>query len=105
MRELIRRCMVSLTGVCNLKTGLGHPADEASAKELFKALKAEGANLDAEVVRQFALELGWPPKHADTLAELAAKIGRGARVVIKHPRNWGKPTVEKHKADILDGGT
>lgn len=105
MRELIKRCMQSLSAVCNLTTGLGHPADEASAKELFKALKAEGANLDAEVVRQFALEFGWPLKHANAVAELAAKIGRGGRVVIKHPRNWGKPTVEKHKADILGGET
>lgn len=103
MRELIKRCMQSLTGVCNLATGLGHPVDEACAKELFKALKAEGADLDADVVREFALEFGWLPKHADAVAELAAKIGNGGRVVIKHRRDWGQPTVEKHKADILDG--
>lgn len=103
MRELIKRCLQSLSVVSNTSTGLAHPLDDARAKELFKALKAEGANLEAGVINAIALELGWPSRHATALAELGERIGRGGRVVIKHHRDWGAPTVAKHKADILDG--
>lgn len=38
--------------------------------------------------------------NAQTLAELAEHIGNGSRVVIKHPRDWGEPTIARLKAEI-----
>ncbi|EDY85361.1 hypothetical protein GP5015_1601 [gamma proteobacterium HTCC5015] len=47
-----------------------------------------------------AVENGWPQKHAKKLSDLAAKIGSGGRVQIKHPRGWGEPTVARIIAEL-----
>lgn len=100
MSELLKRSIETLSAVTNLSTGLGHPFDEARAKELFKALHVEGEPLGYETVRTLAIENHWPDRHADDLAALAQRIGEGGRVVIEHPREWGEATVERIKAEI-----
>ena len=100
MSELLERCIATLSNVVNVSTGILHPLDEARAKELFKALRAEGESLISGAVTKLALENGWPDRHASELGELAQRIGAGGRVVIKNPKYWGEPTVERLKKAI-----
>jgi hypothetical protein len=100
MSELLKRSIETLSVVVNVPNGLAHPFDEARAKELFKALHAEGESLTYDAVRKLALENQWPERHADALAELAQRIGAGGRVIIKNPREWGEPTVARLKKEI-----
>lgn len=100
MSELLKRSIETLSAVVNVSAGLAHPFDEARAKELFKALHAEGETLTYDTVKKLALDNHWPERYADTLAELAQRIGSGGRVVIKHPREWGEPTIARLKEEI-----
>lgn len=100
MSELLKRSIETLSSVVNVATGLAHPLDEARAKELFKALYATGEPLTYSAVEAFALANKWSSGHAQTLGELAERIGNGGRVVIKHRRDWGEPTVARLKAEI-----
>nr|VFJ42970.1 MAG: protein of unknown function (DUF1889) [Candidatus Kentron sp. FM]VFJ43685.1 MAG: protein of unknown function (DUF1889) [Candidatus Kentron sp. FM]VFK05680.1 MAG: protein of unknown function (DUF1889) [Candidatus Kentron sp. FM] len=98
--EIIKKAIARLSINVNLATGLTHPIDSASAKELFKALHEQSIPLEYQEIRDHAIQCGWPEKHANNLAELAKRIGNGGRVQIKHPRNWGKPTVNNILSDL-----
>lgn len=103
MSELLKKSIKTLSFVVNIATGIVHPLDEARAKELFKALQADGEPLTYDAIKELALANSWPERHAKSLAELAERIGKGGRVVIKHPCDWGKPTVARLKAEIALG--
>ncbi|MFG6066982.1 MAG: DUF1889 family protein [Stenotrophomonas indicatrix] len=103
MSELVERSIRALTSTINVATGISHPLDETRAKELLKALHADGVPLNLAAIESLALANGWPKRHARSLAELAERIGNGDRVVIKHPRDWGEPTVKRLKAEIASG--
>lgn len=100
MSNLLRESIKTLTSVVNVTSGLAHPFDEARAKELFRALYKEGEALDYGEVKMLALENKWPERHAEKLAKLAAQIGGGGRVVVKHPREWGEPMVARIKKEL-----
>lgn len=93
--DVIERAIEILTTVVNVATGLAHPIDDARAKELFKALHEKSVQLDYHEIYDEAIKRKWPDRHAKTLAELAERIGNGGGVQIKHPREWGEPTVER----------
>jgi hypothetical protein len=101
MSGLLREAINTLSKVVNISTGLAHPFDEARAKELFKALKAEGEHLVYDEIKKLAIENGWPDRHAHALAELGQRIGSGGRVVIKSPRDWGESTVKRLKEKFV----
>ncbi len=92
---IVKDCIKTLSVIVNTSAGLAHPLDESRAKELFKALHQKGFALLENDIYQLAIANDWPTNHAKKLAQLAAKIGDGGRVVIKHPRNWGKTTVDR----------
>ncbi len=84
MNPALIKALEHLNIVVNIFTGLTHPLDESTAKELFKYLHTLGVNLDYFEIYEWARKHGWEERHAKSLAELAAKIGSGGRVVIKH---------------------
>lgn len=90
-----KKTLDTLSSVVNVSTGLAHPLDESRAKELFKALHKYGVPLKASDVYSLAINNSWPECHAKKLSEMAEKIGNGGRVQIKHPRDWGEPTVRR----------
>lgn len=85
MKPILERALEHLGIVTNVSTGLTHPLDDSTAKELFKFLRSEGIYLDHTEIETWALKNQWLPRHAKQLAELAEKISSGGRVVIKHP--------------------
>lgn len=95
MNPILRKAIETLSHVVNVSTGLAHPLDESRAKELFKALHKQGIPLSSSDVYSAAINNSWSERHAKTLSELAEKIGNGGRVQIKHPKDWGEPTVKK----------
>lgn len=95
MNPILKKSIEALSFVVNISTGIAHPLDESRAKELFKALHKQGVPINPIDVFAAAIGNSWSERHAKALSELAGKIGRGGRVQIKHPRDWGEPTVRK----------
>lgn len=102
MNPILRKSIETLSAIINVSTGLAHPLDEARAKELFKALHKQSIPLKYEDVYTLAIENHWTEKSAKNIAELAEKIGSGGRVQIKHPRNWGEPTVKRIISELSE---
>ncbi|UCV05238.1 DUF1889 family protein [Azonexus sp. IMCC34842] len=100
MNPILTKAVETLSVVVNTSTGLAHPLDESRAKELFKALHGHSVPLSYEDVYSLAIANSWSERHAKSLAELAEKIGNGGRVQIKHPKQWGEPTVKKIIANL-----
>ncbi len=100
MSELIKRSIKALSAIMNTATGLSHPLDESRATDLLKALHAVGETLDVTVVKNSAVENGWPVHHAENLAKLAQKVSIGHRAPFKTPRDWGERTVLQLKEEI-----
>lgn len=92
---IVNACLEKLFKFTLPDTGILHAIDESRAKELFKALHKKGFTLGQDAIYQQAIAHRWLDKHAKSLAKLAAQIDGGGRVIIKHPLNWGEPTVEK----------
>jgi hypothetical protein len=93
MLFLVLEALKSLTARVNLSTGLSHYSDESSAKEIFKLLYKEGEHLLASEITMWAIDNQWKTKDAQQLGELAEKIGRGGRVVVRNKNQW--------RADII----
>ena len=62
-----------LTSGINLSTGLGHPSDKQAAKDTFSKLRSEGIGFDPNDIKNWAIQNGWHPQHADRLAKLSEK--------------------------------
>lgn len=93
---IVEACVEKLFKIItNKDAGISHSVDTVRAKELFKALHKKGFTLHEHQIYSLAIVDGWPSDHAKKLAQLAAHIGAGKRVVIKPPRNWGEPTVNQ----------
>jgi hypothetical protein len=97
---LLAKSIEALTAVVNLNTALAHPFDKARAQELFKALHQHGVPLHHAEIADIAKACGWPDDSAEDIALLGERIGRGGRVTIKHPRDWGGPTVARLKREL-----
>ena len=102
MNPILRKSIEILSSIINVTTGLSHPLDEARAKELLKALHKQSIPLKYDDVYRLAIENHWSEKNAKNIATLAEKIGNGGRVQIKHPRDWGEPTVKKIISELSD---
>ena len=95
MNPILKEAIKTLSVIVNTSTGMSHPLDESRTKELFKALQKQGIPLRSQDVYNLAIKCSWPQRHAKELAALAERIGNGGRVQIKHPRDWGEPTVKR----------
>lgn len=84
MNKALERALEHLGVVINTSTGLAHPLDESTAKELFKYLHELGVALDYSEIYHWTQSQGWADQHSKELAGLAEKIGSGGRVVVKH---------------------
>jgi hypothetical protein len=56
----------------NLNTGVGHPSDKHAVIEAFRILKRGGEAVDPDEVRAWLVQEGMEPRHANTIAEIAA---------------------------------
>ena len=84
MDKVLERALEHLSVVINTSTGLAHPLDESTAKELFKYLRELGGTLDYSEIYQWSQDQGWADRHSKEIAGLAEKISAGGRVVVKH---------------------
>ncbi|EFG9412608.1 TPA: DUF1889 family protein [Escherichia coli] len=84
MNKALERALEYLSVVINTSTGLAHPLDESTAKELFKYLHELGIALEYSEIHQWAQKQGWENRHCNELASLAERISSGGRVVVKH---------------------
>lgn len=97
MNPILVRALEHLNIINNSSAGmLAHPLDESRTKEMLNFLKAEGVELDHSEILEWGIAKGWKPSNAQELADLAERIGSGARVVIKHPGRLG----DKIKAEL-----
>lgn len=94
MTPVLEEALKSLTNRINLSTGLAHPLDSDSAKEMFKLLRDKAVTLTKSDVSEWAINNGWSSRHASDLGELAEKIGNGGRVQIRNKGRW--------KEDVFD---
>lgn len=78
----------SLTDKVNLNTGILNSSDYESAVRTLETLHHKGAALLPEIIRRQLIRLGWKPKDAKEVKELAEKISAGRR-----------PKATKGKAD------
>ncbi|HEX3999759.1 MAG TPA: hypothetical protein VHX65_14505 [Pirellulales bacterium] len=69
----------SLTNDVNLNTGITHPSDRESAIRTLETLFHKGAPITPETIRQQLIRLGWEPKDASKVKELAEMIWEGRR--------------------------
>lgn len=98
MSPLVTEALKSLTIRVNLATGLAHYSDESSAKEIFKLLHKEGVLLIAAEITPWAMANGWRTKDAQQLGDLAEKIGRGGKVVVRNKNQWRDDIISQLKA-------
>lgn len=105
MSPLLVESLKILTSRVNLATGISHPSDDSSAKEIFNILRREGEQLDASKISVWAMENGWQTNDANKLGELAKKIGNGGRVVVKSKGMWPTDIVAKLRARANESQT
>lgn len=70
-----------LTRLVNKSTGIGHPMDYAMCVEMLYALKERGVVMDASSISRKLIQQGWSVAHAKRVADLAARIAAGKKVV------------------------
>lgn len=95
MNSVLENALSSLTSRVNLATGLTHPLDMDSAKEMFKILHENQIPLTATEIEQWAVNHGWEATDARELGNLGQRIGDGGRVQIKNKNCWGSAPFTK----------
>ncbi len=98
MSPLVIEALKDLTSRVNLSTGISHPSDESSAKEIFKLLCREGEPLSKSDITAWAIDNGWRSGDAFQLGVLAENIGNGDRVVVKNKGMWRSDIIEQLRA-------
>lgn len=68
-----------LTHSVNLNTGIVHPSDHDNAVRTLETLCHKEARCDPELIRRQLVRMGWEPKDAQSVKELAEKIWSGRR--------------------------
>lgn len=101
MNPVIEEALKSLSFRVNLSTGLAHPLDSDTAKEMFKILKENGQHLVKTEIETWASQNGWAARHASALAELGEKIGAGGRVQIQNKGRWKDGIYEEWQSKSL----
>ncbi len=69
----------SLTSHVNLNTGITHTSDREWAIKTLETLHHKGAAVTPETIRQQLIRLGWDPKDASKVKDLAEMIWDGRR--------------------------
>jgi len=100
LNPVIEEALKSLSFRVNLSTGLAHPLDSDSAKELFKVLKENGHHLIKTEIEMWASQNGWTARHASALGELGEKIGSGGRVQIQNKGRWKEGIYEEWQSKL-----
>lgn len=95
MNLIVEEALKSLSNRVNVSTGLAHPLDSDSAKELFKILKENGHRLQKAEIIVWAMQNGWASRHASELGELGERIGGGGHVLIKNKDRWKEGIYEE----------
>ena len=68
-----------LTHAVNLNTGILHSSDYERAVRTLETLFRKSAECDPELIRRQLIRMGWRPKDAASVKELAEKIWAGRR--------------------------
>lgn len=94
----------ALHGTVNVSTGISHPSDYKLAVRVLETLYHKNVAITHEEIRQRLIQLGWHPKSASKVSELAEKIFAGRRVKesknVADERLW---TYWNSQEDSLDG--
>lgn len=68
-----------MTDGINLSTGLAHPSDRETAREVLMKLRDSGYSLSSSDVKDWAIKNGWGLDAANDLAKEAAKVFKSCR--------------------------
>ena len=83
MNDLVEKALEAITDRVNLSTGLTHPNDLNSTKELLVKLHQDNEILNGQEIASWAVAHGWNRSDARKLGDLAQRIGQGDNVRIE----------------------
>lgn len=92
----VRAALESLTHRVNLSTGLAHSSDKAAAVQMFRLLHDGGEQFDPEEIRSWLIsELGWEPRHANEVREVASGVLAGRNFRVSSSSTWAPGIVKR----------
>ena len=99
---MVQAALASLTARVNLSTGIVHPSDRVAAIEMFRLLNAAGEHFDPTEVRSWLIaELGWQPRHANDVRDVAEGVLSGRRFQTSGSGSWVPDIVERWRGSGL----
>ena len=101
MSGLVFEALLMIHESVNVSTGLTHPNDIASAKEMFLRLHNAGEKLDGVAIAAWAEDHGWKSKYAKQLGDVASVISAGTKPRIDAP-SWREDILKVLAAKIKD---
>jgi hypothetical protein len=94
----VRAALESLTSRVTLSTGIVHPSDRAAAITMFRLLHTAGEPFDPDEVKGWLVaQLGWQPKHAGDVADVAEGVLAGKRFRLCSSGEWPADIVDRWK--------
>lgn len=98
----VQAALASLTARVNLSTGIVHPSDRAAAVEMFRLLNTAGEDFDPTEVRSWLIaELGWQPRHANDVKDVAEGVLSGKKLRTSNPGVWVPDIVDRWRGSGL----
>lgn len=100
---VVEQAMMSLTSLVNLRTGLVHPRDKASAVQAFRILKRGSHEWEPTAIEAWVMAHGWTMKGAAELRQVAEGVRMGRRFQLRARPVWKSQILRQWRADARRG--
>ena len=96
---VVEAALRTLSATVNLSTGLGHPSDRSGAVHLFRELRRNGHQFDANEVYQWAIAHGWTGGGARQIREVAQGVNDGRQFRVATTSPWRTDIIQRWRAE------